>query len=172
MMENAMDKSQGIIIDSYTHYYSRVVDSIAYRINNRCEAEDLAQDVFVRLLEYKQMLCEETVKYFIFTISRNMVTDYLRRYYKAKEISSYLYDECTSHTDEVEETIWVTDIYRLEKRKLATFPKQRRQIYSLVRFGQLSSDEIASRMCLKKRTVECHLLLARKEMRAFLKQCI
>lgn len=70
-MENAIDKSQSIIVDSYIEYYSRIVDFISYRINNHCEAEDLAQDVFVRLLEYKQILCKETVKYFIYTISRN-----------------------------------------------------------------------------------------------------
>ena len=92
-MENVTDRSQSIIIDSYIEYYSRVVDFITYRINNRCDAEDLAQDVFIRLMEYKQILCEDTVKHFIYTISRNIVTDYLRRYYKAREISSYLYDE-------------------------------------------------------------------------------
>ena len=82
-MENVTDRSQSIIIDSYIEYYSRVVDFITYRINNRCDAEDLAQDVFIRLMEYKQILCEDTVKHFIYTISRNIVTDYLRRYYKA-----------------------------------------------------------------------------------------
>ena len=64
-MENVTDRSQSIIVDSYIEYYSRVVDFITYRINNRCEAEDLAQDVFVRLMEYKQILCEATVKHFI-----------------------------------------------------------------------------------------------------------
>ena len=49
-MENVTDRSQSIIVDSYIEYYSRVVDFITYRINNRCEAEDLAQDVFVRLM--------------------------------------------------------------------------------------------------------------------------
>ena len=47
-MENATDRSQSVIVDSYVEYYSRVVDFITYRINNRCEAEDLAQDVFVK----------------------------------------------------------------------------------------------------------------------------
>ena len=84
-MENVTDRSQSIIVDSYIEYYSRVVDFITYRINNRCEAEDLAQDVFVRLMEYKQILCEATVKHFIYTISRNIVTDYLRRYYKEEK---------------------------------------------------------------------------------------
>ena len=130
-MENVTDRSQSIIVDSYIEYYSRVVDFITYRINNRCEAEDLAQDVFVRLMEYKQILCEATVKHFIYTISRNIVTDYLRRYYKAREISSYLYDQTSSCTNETEETVLANDISLLEKKKLSTFPRQRKQIYYL-----------------------------------------
>ena len=171
-MENVTDRSQSIIVDSYIEYYSRVVDFITYRINNRCEAEDLAQDVFVRLLEYKQILYEATVKHFIYTISRNIVTDYVRRYYKAKEISSYLYDETPSCTNETEESICANDISSLEKKKLATFPKQRKQIYYLTRFKGLSSTEIADRLSIGKRTVECHLFIARKEMRTYLQQCI
>lgn len=171
-MENATDRTQSIIVDSYVEYYSRVVDFITYRINNRCEAEDLAQDVFVRLIEYKQMLCEETVKYFIYTISRNIITDYLRRYYKMKEISSYLYDGIASSTNDVEENILVADISQLEKGKLSTFPKQRKQIYYLSRFKELSLVEIATRLSIGKRTVECHLFMARKEMRTYLQQCI
>ena len=149
-----------------------VVDFITYRINNRCEAEDLAQDVFVRLMEYKQILCEATVKHFIYTISRNIVTDYLRRYYKAREISSYLYDQTSSCTNETEETVLANDISLLEKKKLSTFPRQRKQIYYLTRFKGLSSVEIATRLNVGKRTVECHLFMARKEMRTYLQQCI
>ena len=171
-MENATDRSQSIIVDSYIEYYSRLVDFITYRIHTGCDAEDLAQDVFVRLMEYKQMLCEDTVKHFIYTISRNIVTDYLRRYYKAREISSYLYDETSSCTNETEEIVWANDISSLEKKKLATFPRQRKQIYYLTRFEGLSSVETATRLNVGKRTVECHLFIARKEMRTYLQQCI
>ena len=147
-MENVTDRSQSIIIDSYIEYYSRVVDFITYRINNRCDAEDLAQDVFIRLMEYKQILCEDTVKHFI-------------------------YDETSSAcTNETEETVLANDISSLEKKKMATFPRQRKQIYYLTRFKGLSSVEIATRLNVGKRTVECHLFMARKEMRTYLQQCI
>lgn len=89
-----------------------------------------------------------------------------------KEIGSYLYDEIASSTNDVEENILAADISRLEKGKLSTFPKQRKQIYYLSRFEAFSIDDIASQMNLERRTVECHLYIARREMRMFLKQCI
>ncbi len=80
-----------------------ILTYITYRITHRYEAEDLTQDVFVRLLDYKQMLRPDTVKYFLFTIARNIVIDYIRRYYKKQEIDSYIYDTMSTSTNETEE---------------------------------------------------------------------
>ena len=90
-MKNISMKSTQLIEDSYTNYHHSVYLYIYYRIAHKEEAEDLAQDVYVRLMDYDRMLCAETIKYFIFTIARNLVTDYLRRYYKRQEVTSYLY---------------------------------------------------------------------------------
>ena len=85
-MENKKMTSVQLIADSYTSYHRSVYLYICYRINNKEEAEDIAQDVFLRLMDYKQMLRPDTVKFFIYTISRNLVNDYLRRHYKKQEI--------------------------------------------------------------------------------------
>ena len=75
-------------------YKRQILTYITYRITHRYEAEDLTQDVGVRLLDYKQMLRPDTVKYFLFTIARKIVIDYIRRYYKKQEIDSYIYAKC------------------------------------------------------------------------------
>ena len=84
-METTANTSDNIITRSYEEYYQVILTYITYRITHRYEAEDLTQDVFVRLLDYKQMLRPDTVKYFLFTIARNIVIDYIRRYYKKQE---------------------------------------------------------------------------------------
>ena len=89
-MENCMMTSPQLIADSYERYHFSVYLYIYNKVNNKEEAEDLSQDVFVRLMDYKQMLRPDTVKFFIYTISRNLVNDYLRRYYKKQEITSYI----------------------------------------------------------------------------------
>ncbi len=78
---------------------------IYYKIGKDEEAKDLSQDVFLRLMDYKQILRPETVKHFIFAICRNLVTDYLRRFYKAQEVTSYLFDRVPTCTNEVESQI-------------------------------------------------------------------
>ena len=107
------------------------------------------------------MLRPDTVKFFIYTISRNLVNDYLRRHYKKQEITSYIYDHATTCTNETENQIVANDLL-----------EQRRKIYIMSRFEDKSSSEISAKLNLSRRTVENHLFISRKEIREYMKQCI
>ena len=52
-----------LITDSYQNYHRSVYLYILYKIGKDEDAKDLAQDVFLRLMDYKQMLRPETIKY-------------------------------------------------------------------------------------------------------------
>lgn len=171
-METTINSSDNIITRSYEEYHQVILNYITYRIAHRYEAEDLTQDVFVRLMDYKQMLRPDTVKYFLFTIARNIVIDYIRRYYKKQEIDGYLYDTMSASTNETEEKIIGDDLMAMERMRLATMPKQRRLIYTLNRFEGKASPEIAGELNLSCRTVENHLLIGRRDMREFFRNCI
>ena len=171
-MENKKMKSVQLIADSYMSYHRSVCFYIYYRINSKDDAEDLAQDVFLRLMDYKQMLRPDTVKFFIYTIARNLVNDYLRRHYKKQEVTSYIYEHTVTYTNETENQIIANDLLACEKRKLRTLPEQRRKIYIMSRFEDKSSSEISAKLDLSRRTVENHLFISRKEIREYMKQCI
>ena len=171
-MENIDMSSAQLITDSYQNYHRSVYLYIVYKIGKDEDAKDLAQDVFVRLLDYKQMLRPDTVKYFLFTIARNIVTDYLRRYYKKQEVNNYIYDMIPSFTNETEEKIIADDLCKTEQRILAAFPVQRRTVYALSRYEEKDTEEIANMLNLSQRTVDYHLFLGRRDMRRYMKNCI
>ena len=171
-METTAYTSDNIITRSYEEYYQVILTYITYRITHRYEAEDLTQDVFVRLLDYKQMLRPDTVKYFLFTIARNIVTDYIRRYYKKQEITSYIYDHAITYTNETESLIIAKELSLLEKHKLGMLSDQRRKIYTMNRFEEKSISEISTELSISPRTVENHLFVSRKVVRDFIRQCI
>lgn len=171
-MENPTMTSTQLVADSYASYHRSVYLYIYYRINSKEEAEDLSQDVFLRLMDYKKMLRPDTVKYFIHTIARNLVNDYLRRHYKKLEITSYMYEHAVTYTNETESQIIAKDLLSLEKRKLQMLSDQRRKVYVLNRFQDKSVSEISMSLNISHRTVENHLFASRKEIREFIKQCI
>lgn len=74
------------LTEVYVTYRPLVLRYITGKLNGCLEAEDLVQDAFLRLLEYRSMLRPETVRSFLYTIVRNLITDYLRRHYKKQEV--------------------------------------------------------------------------------------
>ena len=171
-MGNIVQKTTRIVEQSYKELHRSVFRYIYYKIGNREEAEDLMQDVLVRLMEYKQMLCEETARSFIFTIARNIVTDYLRHYYKKQEVNAYMFDTTVSCSNETESIVIANDLAARERSRMRVLPPQRRTIYYLNRFEEKGSPEVAKMLHLSRRTVENHLLIARKQIREYMRRCI
>ena len=85
------------------------------------------------------MLRPETIKYFIFSICRNLVIDYLRRHYKMQEITSYFLDQLPTFINEVESQIIANDLSVCEQKRVLRLPAQRRKIYVMSRFKHISS---------------------------------
>lgn len=171
-MENIDMSSVQLISDSYKNYHRSVYLYILYKIRKDEDAKDLSQDVFLRLMDYKQMLRPETIKYFIFSICRNLVIDYLRRHYKMQEITSYFLDQIPTSTNDVESQIIANDISTCEQERVLRLPMQRRKIYVMSRFRHKSSAYISACLGLSVRTVENHLFVSRKEIREYIQQCI
>lgn len=164
--------TEQLIADAYRAYRDLGIKYIFSKISNHQQAEDLVQDAFIRLMEYGQMLREDTVKAIFFTVLRNLLYDYLRRFYKQQEITAYLYDHTINHTDDSESTIMAADLETLEKKKLNELPTKRRMVYMLSRYEDKTIVDIAEEMGIALRTAENHLRLSRKEVREYIRQCI
>lgn len=171
-MKDISQTTYHLIASSYEIYHEQVRRYICSRINNADDADDLAQDVFLRLMECGQILREETAKDFIFTIARNLIIDYLRRYYKRQEITSYIYDMQEAATNDTENRVITRDLQAHEWMKVLSLPAQRRKVYCMSRYEDRSVAEIASTLNLSQRTVENHLFLGRKEVREYMRKCI
>ena len=150
----------------YMEYSKVILAYIAYRIPHKYEAEDLTQDVFMRLLDCGKVINRETVSSFLYTVARNLVTDTLRRYYKKKEVmAEWEYDAAISSCC-TEQTVYANELASIYKLQIQKLPQQRRKVYELIDCHDLSIAEAAERMSLSQRTVQNHLYIARNEIKA------
>lgn len=175
-MQNANEAigsaAYALVEQAYREMRLQVRAYIFNRINNADDADDLTQDVFVRLLEYGQTIHPQTMQSMVFTTARNLVFDYLRRYYCHQEV----HDEIRRHTElasiHSESLVIADDLRLMEQQLVARLPEQRQKVYAMVRYEDMSVGEVSDLLNLSIRTVENHLLMGRRDVREGLRRCM
>lgn len=157
------------IDDLYRKYSERILNFISSRIDSREDAENIAQDVWMRVLESKMEICIETVSSYLYKIATNLINDYLRRIYvrneSAEEVER-MYQSVNSITPFQE---YVTlELARFEAMRVECLPAQRRIIYKMSRFEEKPVADIAEALQLSFRTVENHLRMGRRDVRDYI----
>lgn len=172
-MESIKTLKSDLIESSYKDFRHSLYIYICKAVENDDEAEDMVQDVFLKLIEYNDMLRQDTVRYFIFTIAKNLILDYHRKRSVVNDYNSYYsYSYNESTVDDTSSNTIVKDILRMERKLVSELPRQRRKVYELVRYEEKTVSDISSEMSLSIKTIENHLLLGRKYVRECLSKCI
>lgn len=171
-LTSTFSASNNLIEECYKDFLPGIIKYVNSKIGNYADAADIAQDAFVKLIEYKAMLRKETARSFIYTIARNMAIDYIRHQYRKQEVSANMVEFSKDYQESDESLLYANDILKLENGMMMSLPKQRRNIYILNRFENQTADEISQELCISKRTVESHLYSSRKVIRDYIKKCI
>ncbi len=158
-------RQDALIAEVYQAKKEAIIGYINKRIGNRCYAEDLAQDVFMQLLEYTTLLNETTLTNLIYTVARNLTIDYLRRNIRSRAASDFLYFSGKRSSSITEEQVAANDLAEAEVKQIFTMSPQKSRIYRLSIHEGMSVREIASLCSISHRTVEHHIYNSRREMR-------
>jgi RNA polymerase sigma-70 factor (ECF subfamily) len=135
-----------VVAAIYDQYFPEIYRYIRYRIDDEAAAEDLASDVFMRLLEAakKKQGPQSSLKGWLIVTASNVVNDHLRKRYKRREeeLSDSLPDEKQGIVSEVDA--------REEQRSVRVAYEQlteEQQHVLALRFGQgYSLEETANQL--------------------------
>lgn len=139
------------------------VKAFAWKIlKSEDDAEDIAQDVFVKLWASPELWEDkETWNGYIYSMVRNHIYNFL----KHKNIE-FNYQEQVSKDDspsceaDIHDQLYAKEIELLMKLTIDNMPIQRKKVFIMSREEGLNNAEIAEIMNLSIRTVERHLYLA------------
>lgn len=134
-------------------------------LDSDAEAEDLAQDVFVKLWQSRQSLANvDNLNAYLYRMAKNILYTYLNR-----SFSTDLISEAESYhipsIDELEELIFAKELEELIDVTIEKMPPQRKMIFRLSRKQGLSNEAIALQLNISKRTVETHISAALADLR-------
>ncbi len=171
---------------TFDRYYNRLLRFAVSYLKDADLAEDVAQDTFVLLWEYRLNLQEDTPHLFAFLIQvvklkmLNSMEKRRRRYHIEQHLFSRSLrqvelDMYTLETLSIS-NIYLSEIEELVVDTLAHVPEQTRTIFNLSREEGLSNKEIAARIGKTEKTVEYHigkvLKLLRPKLSDYLKMAL
>lgn len=166
--EQLLDLSNGDIKafnDLFMLYFPKLKLFLSGFLDNEAEAEDLAQDVFVKLWQNRLSLTKvENLNAYLYRIARNTLYTYLDRSFSPDPITETNLYHIPS-IDELEELIFAKELEELIDITIEKMPPQRKTIFCLSRKQGLSNETIALQLNISKRTVETHISAALADLR-------
>lgn len=138
----------------YDQYFPEVFRYVRYRIDDDAAAEDIASDVFVRLLEasQKRQGPQTSLKGWLIATASHAVNDHLRRRYRRP--TDGLSDNLPDHSSNVHAEVDLREQNRAVQSAYAQLTSEQQDVLAL-RFGQgYSLEETATHMKKKVNAVK------------------
>lgn len=137
--------------------------------NSPQQAEDLVQDVFVKLwLQRSDLEGIYNFQAWIYRVIKNQAISDLRRMSLETTILAQLRKETVSKGQLADEQLLHKQLQQKLKEAIEKLPPRQKQIYSMIRIEGLKQEEIASRLNLSISTVQNHMTEALRKLRMIL----
>ncbi|MEM7299359.1 MAG: RNA polymerase sigma-70 factor, partial [Bacteroidota bacterium] len=138
----------------YEQYFEQLRGFLYYKTGNIELAEDLVQEVFVKLWDKKDGIKKETVKSLLYTMANNLMINHFNH---QKVVSKY--EQASAHANKEENR---SPQFHLEEKEfeikfnnaIAALPEGCREVFLMNRIDKLKYEEIASRLDLSVKAIE------------------
>lgn len=142
----------------FDQYYTMIRNFLYYKTGSINVAEDIAQDVFVKVWEKRDEVESATVKSLLYTISGNLainhlkhqgvVYDFVNRYaiHPASESPEFILEE--------------KEFKKKLEAVISALPENSRIVFLMNRIDKLTYNEIANRLGLSVKAVEKRMKIA------------
>ena len=150
----------------FKEHYNSLANYALSIVKNRQDAEDVVQDVFVKLWQNSpQVVGTNQVKFYLFTATKNTCISLLRK--QAWKTFVELEDIPGQTPDTIVKS---ADPAMFVQQALSLLPAQCLVIFKLSRFGKLTYQQIAHELGISVKTVENQMGKALRIMRDFAKK--
>lgn len=154
-VKDSNDKSAFAVL--YNRYWTKVYNFALLYVTSTFDAEEIVQEVFVRLWEGRASLdAEQNFEGYLFIIIRNLIFNHSRRtfnedYYKMTVL------EAVEVAYDMEGELDAANLKSYIESLVSLMSPRQQEVFRLSRDEQLSYREIALRLQITEKTVERHI---------------
>ena len=135
----------------FMSYYPKVRSFIMGLVKSESEAEDLTQEVFLKLWTHREKFCEvEVLGTYLYVLTKNSTFNYLRSRQNRQDSQGTEWVEESTDTTPYEELV-AKDLQLLIDMVVENMPPQRQMIFRLNREAGLTNAEIAEKLQISKK---------------------
>jgi RNA polymerase sigma-70 factor (ECF subfamily) len=130
----------------FERYQKRIFNFLARMTMDRELAEDLTQNVFLRIIKYRNSYREgNKFQSWIYQVARNVFSDYYQAH-KNKFADFVDVEKISDHMADRQESEEQDEKERLLHRSMARLSEEQRELLVLTRFQQMKYEEVAAIM--------------------------
>lgn len=153
-------------------FYYRKVYSYAFRtVRVGWVADEITSSIFYKLwLHHEEIFaerkvrCVEDLNGYIFTMTRNETASYFRESRRIEQVQERYAEQLTTEMN-IQQKIDGRKSLEIIRAVIESMPRNRRRVFSMSRYLELSNSEIADMLGISKRTVEKHISNALEQLR-------
>ena len=150
----------------FDRYHVALFDFLSRMTGDPAAAEDLVQDIFVRILKYRATHRDDgRFETWIFRIARNARADFFRRRSEAEPMTDEALEQPTTAAGPARQFEHDRQVSRL-KRALMHLSDDKRELIVLARYREMPHEQIASLLGIEVGTVKVRLYRAIRELRS------
>lgn len=173
LVERIAEGDEQAFAQFYKYYYPHLLPFLHRHVEEKAEADEILQQVFLRVWLNRDKLPE--IRYMKAWLSRITAREYLRvLQHKRMRRERFPLEVIDDHTEVPGATssqqLSVKELNKAIQQVVEKLSPQRREIFILSRGQSLSVQEIADKLQLSQQTVKNTLTAALKEVRSFLQE--
>lgn len=169
LISNLVQGDQGAFAQLVRNYTRIVYPYLLYWTKNTQQAEELTQDVFLRLWEKRAKLVNvENFGGYLYTITRNLAKAALdKQLLKTQEL---LTDNLYTLIHQPAPSLEYKELAATLEKAIAALPPRRKEVFLLSRQEEMTYDAIAEHLGISRSAVRQHIVEALVFLRHYIKK--
>lgn len=147
----------------FLKYYPIIYRFLLRLTHDEETAKDIAQEIFMKIWINRSCLDPKlSVKNLIFVMAKNAAFNYLK---SKGRLAVNIEDKDFADNKTCEANLEYSELKNSLDQRIDAMPEQRKRIFTMSRYQQMSNKEIADKLGLSVRTIEKHLELALRDIK-------
>ena len=153
----------------FDRYWAQIYGTTLHLTKKAEEAKDLSQDIFIKLWENRSRLKEiDNPSSYLYTISRNLVIDHLRKNVFNPSNTDFLLNYLQSAATTPQEMAEYRELHNLLDNAVEALPGKIKEVFVLSRYKGLTHEQIAIELGISVVSSKTYIVRALQMIRKFM----